>query len=177
METTKSVEIVNAGMMAADLHAFIVLEREFAEHYDLLGVGKQYGLIPFPGIPPNEHLVKYLSYFEDGENGFFVFAKAEGKYLGYLAGHIEEMPPGYQVKRIGFLDSVIVNEGCRGLGIGQLLRDHFYAWLQSKQIDFCQLTVKVENNRVNELYKKWGFKTDEYRMSKPLTKDLGGEEC
>lgn len=162
------IEIVDADIMSpADFAAFVDLEKQFAKHYEKLGVGKQYGRLPFDRLTETAHELEFDHYFGGGDS-LFVFAKQGDQYIGYLAGYVKDLPPDYQVRQVGFLDSVIVAEDCRGSGVGRLLCDYFYNWLRSKGIYFCQLAVKIENQEAVALYKKWGFTVEGLRMWKEI---------
>lgn len=151
---------------AADFNAFIGLEQQFSRCYDSLGVGKHYGRVQAEQIPISDHWLEFLNGFRQGS--IFIYAEIDGNVCGYLMGLIEEMPTDYRTPNVGFLDSIIVAEDYRGQGVGQALRDHFFAWLKSNSIEFCQLTVKTENHAAITLYQKWGFATDELRMWKKI---------
>jgi ribosomal protein S18 acetylase RimI-like enzyme len=56
----------------------------------------------------------------------------------------------------------------RGRGISTKMRDAFYKWLKEQDVHFCKLAVKVKNQEAFEIYKKWGFEVDEYRMWKKI---------
>ncbi len=96
------MNIVTAQNTKEDFAGFQKLEAEFDEHYTALGVGKQY----VRNQVISDDRAEFDDYLQDGM--FFVFAKEGDDYAGYLAGNIKDMPRGYDMKKIGFLDSLIV---------------------------------------------------------------------
>ena len=70
-------------------------------------------------------------------------AKEEGKIIGYLCGIIEENP--YEI--YGNMGEAFVKKEYRNKGI-----------------NLCRLDVNPDNP-AQDVYKKWGFKIDKYRMS------------
>lgn len=149
------------------LAAFVTLEKEFTQHYVDLRIGEQYGRI-LPENLSRETLKSEFDEYLQKTDGVFFFAKEDGTFVAYIAGHIEPMPQGYELKKVGVISSMAVLATHRGLGIGTKLKDFFFAWLRSKGITMCQLYVKPENTEALKLYERWGFTVDEYRLWKPV---------
>ncbi len=160
------IKIVCAKNTKADFKGFLKLEKEFSEYYTALGIGKQYKRMSFKEEPLSNHKTEFAEYLK--KDRFFIFAKNLDEYAGYLAGYIEKMHISYKMRRVGYLDSMIVAEKYRNQGIGKRLRDKFFHWLKSKGIAVCRLEVKAKNWQAIKLYKKWGFKVDELRLWKKI---------
>ena len=61
-------------------------------------------------------------------------------------------------KGIREIDTLTVNEGYRGLGLGSKMLDHLLAWLAKKDITEVKLEVEPENHMAQALYRRKGFK-------------------
>jgi len=159
------MEYVLAKNTEEDFQGFLKLEEEFDRHYVNLGIGEQYVRIPFE---EQEQISReeFADYFKN--EGYFLLAKEGSEYIGYIAGGIQEMPRGYAMRKVGYLDSIIVAEKYRGQGISKQMRDLFFEWLKSKDITICQLHVKTKNTEVIDMYEKWGFEPDELRLWKKI---------
>lgn len=68
------------------------------------------------------------------------------------------------VEKTGYLGELFVLKEYRGKGISTKIKDVFLEFLKCKKIKICRIDVNPENN-AQEVYKKWGFKIDKYRMS------------
>jgi ribosomal protein S18 acetylase RimI-like enzyme len=158
------MEYTPAQHTEEDFSGFVALEEAFDRHYVLHEIGEQYVRVPFADKP--EEATR--SEFDDCLKGFFVFAKDNGEYAGYVSGFIQDQDLSYQTRRIGVLHNIIVDEKFRGQGISTKLRDVFFEWLQSEGISFCQLHVAVKNTHAIDVYKKWGFEVDELRLWKKI---------
>jgi len=102
-----------------------------------------------------------LEEFKDYLNkGAIVTAITNNKIIGYLSGIIEED----LYERIGHIGEVFVLREFRNKGVSTKLKDKFIEFLKLKNISICRIDVNPDNS-AHEVYKKWGFKIDKYRMS------------
>lgn len=163
----KFMEFIKAKNTKDDFRRFLELEKDFSKHYDTLGVGKQYGRMSFDEEPSSNHRKEFNEYLKK-KNSLFLFAKIDGEYVGYVLGYIEKLHRSYGMKKVGYLDSVIVAEKYRGQKIGEQLISEFFKWLKAKNITVCQLHVKAENKKVIKMYEKMGFRIDELKLWKKL---------
>jgi len=128
-----------------DKNLFILIKQEFNEDYGVSEKSKNF----------------IIEEFEDYINkGCIVVAIVDFKIIGYLAGIIEED----LYERFGHIGEVFVSKEFRNKGISTKLKDKFIEFLKSKKINLCRIDVNPDNI-AQEAYKKWGFKTDKYRMS------------
>lgn len=128
-----------------DINLLISIKQEFNKDY---GISEK-----------SEDFIK--NEFEDYLNkGCIILAIENSKIIGYLAGMIEED----LYERSGHIGEVFISKEFRNKGISTNLKDKFIEFLKSKKINLCRIDVNP-NNPAKEVYKKWSFKIDKYRMS------------
>jgi len=127
-----------------DFEQFLQIKEEFYKEYGVSKKTKEFIFSEFK---------EYLRY------AIFI-AKEEGKIIGYLCGIIEENP--YEI--YGNMGEAFVKKEYRNKGISTKLKDKFLDFLKNKGINLCRLDVNPDNP-AQDVYKKWGFKIDKYRMS------------
>jgi GNAT superfamily N-acetyltransferase len=150
-----------------DLDGFIKLEKEFKQHNESLGIGRQYK-------EKTLKETKRIEYKKDFENrlkqtkSYFYFAKDGNNYIGYIYGNIKKFPAFIKINKYGYLDAIIVGKKSRGKGVASLLKKAFFNWLKRNNINICQIHVASVNKDTIKVYKKWGFIEDEIRLYKKL---------
>lgn len=128
-----------------DIGLLIPIKQEFNEDY---GVSEK-----------SESFI--IEEFDDYINkGCIAVAIIDSNIIGYLAGIIEED----LYERFGYIGEVFISKNFRNKGISTKLKDKFIEFLKSKKVNLCRIDVNP-NNPSQEVYKKWGFKIDKYRMS------------
>ena len=128
-----------------DFQLFIPIKQEFNKDY---GIGEK---------PESFILEEFKDYLNKGA---IVTAITNNKIIGYLSGIIEED----LYERIGHIGEVFVLREFRNKGVSTRLKDKFIEFLKLKNISICRIDVNPDNS-AHEVYKKWGFKIDKYRMS------------
>ena len=58
-------------------------------------------------------------------DGRLLVGTLEGVVVGYAAAHVEELGDG---SRLGVVDDIFVEEGARGVGVGEAMIDDLVAW-------------------------------------------------
>lgn len=98
---------------------------------------------------------------------FFV-AVVDDKIVGYARGEIKHSPNFFFKKvKTGYLHSLVVMKKYRGKGIASQLHQKMLGWFTKRKCLAMNLSV-VNNNPAINIYKKWGYKTFIYKMSKKL---------
>ncbi|MFH1425473.1 MAG: GNAT family N-acetyltransferase [archaeon] len=161
MKKREGIEIIRARR--DDLQGFVEVEKEFKSYNSSLGVDKQYRVIPIGKLSSNYYRNDFFKRLSK-KSLFFYFAKCGQEYVGYIYGYIQKMPEGFELRRIGYLDGIIIRQKFRGAGVASLLKNRFLMWLKKKGIKLCQIHVAVTNKQTAKIYKKWGFGADEQRM-------------
>lgn len=96
-------------------------------------------------------------YFEDLiKNNYVIVATLDSEIVGYLAGSINEKG-SYEEIQYGEINNMLVNDKCRGLGIGKLLVDSFKLYCKENNIDNLKVEASAKNINAINFYKKNGF--------------------
>ena len=97
-----------------------------------------------------------------------VLAESDGKIVGYCAGAMGKAPNYTALKKIGSIDTMIVDEKHRKSGVGEKLCKELMSWFKEKKIKHIELEVDTRNNPGINFWRKAGF--FEYRLK--MRKDL-----
>ena len=97
-----------------------------------------------------------------------LLAESGGEIVGYCAGAIGKAPDYTALKKIGYIDTMIVDEKHRKGGVGGKLLKEMINWLKEKKIKHIELEVDTRNNPGINFWRKAGF--FEYRLK--MRKDL-----
>ena len=128
-----------------DFERFLPIKEEFFEDYNISKKSKEFIFKEF-----KEYLLR----------GTIVLAIENEEVIGYLAGEIEENP----YEKDGYISEVFVKKEYRDKSISTKLKDRFLEFLKEKSVILCRIDVNPDNP-AQEVYRKWGFKIDKYRMS------------
>lgn len=93
-------------------------------------------------------------------------ADAGGEMLGCIALHLLECfhAPG----RLGRITALVVDERCRGQGVGAVLVAAGEAWLRERGCERVELTSNAERTAAHRFYQTQGYANDSLRFVKPL---------
>jgi GNAT superfamily N-acetyltransferase len=151
-----------------DKKDFIEMDKLFYKFDNDIGVNEH--LIPISHYEIPEKI--FENYFDESLKnvGFFLIACEDNKVIGYIFAEIKDIasPHAYEIKKVGFVDSVFVKEEFRGKGIAKELINKSSEWMKSKGISICTLNVRYKNIKAAELYKTMGFKKDDIVMYKEI---------
>jgi GNAT superfamily N-acetyltransferase len=98
-----------------------------------------------------------------GENKVFFGIRENHKIIAILSGYIKPAPRG----NVGYIDNLFVSKKYSGRGYATILKNKFFQWLENRKIKYCQLDV-LAKNPAKQIYEKWGFALDGFRMTKKL---------
>jgi GNAT superfamily N-acetyltransferase len=151
-----------------DKKDFIEIERAFYQLYADLGINKHLKPVPSQEIPESV----FVNSFEESLRGdhFFFAADVDGKMIGYIFAEIQDVsaPQAYEIKKVGFIDSLFVKSEYRGQGIGKELIKRAEEWTKSKGCNICTIGVRDENKEALKLYEALGFTKANIKMWKEL---------
>jgi len=71
----------------------------------------------------------------------------------------------------GEVDSLFVHDGWRGNGLGELMTERGLVWLAEQGADPLIIEVLVGNERVLDLYRRFGFEPRRILMTRPKEKN------
>ena len=107
---------------------------------------------------PNDNLIPEDVFEKIIEDGTFYVAETNDKVVGVLEivfRHIES--PSHVTRDVIFIDTMAIDENCRGLGIGHQMFDFLKEMKQEKNFDAIELQVNARNRAPYEMYQKCGF--------------------
>ena len=128
-----------------DFESFFPIKEEFLKDYNIPGKSRDFILKEF-----KDYLLK----------GAIVLAVKNKKIIGYLAGIIEK--DFYE--KYGYISEIFVSREYRNKGLSTQLKNKFVDFLKTRDINICRIDVNPDNP-AKELYEKWGFNINKYRMS------------
>lgn len=108
---------------------------------------------------------RYLAHLEEGQ---ILVADLAGETVGlviYLVRHICGGP--VKERDVLFVDSMAVEESCRGRGIGRRLFDTLLALCRERGYDGLELQVNARNARARAMYERYGFTEKSVNMEFP----------
>lgn len=151
-----------------DKKDFIEMDKLFYKFDNDIGVNEHLIPISHDEIPEKFFENYFYKSLEDFD--FFLLACDDDKIIGYIFAEIKEInsPHAYEIKNVGFIDSVFVKEEFRGEGIGNGLINKSLEWMKSKEISVCTLNVRHKNIKALGLYEEIGFKKDDIVMYKEI---------
>ncbi|MFA5406635.1 MAG: GNAT family N-acetyltransferase [Candidatus Nanoarchaeia archaeon] len=159
------MKLVKASVKYLD--DFEQLEREFLKYNESLGIDTQYYKKKASTLS-KDYFAKDFRSRLNKRNKFFYFIKEGDNFCGYIYGYIIKMSELYEIGKIGYLDGIIISKKHRGKGYASLLKDKFFEWLKKQEVSLCQINVAEKNKPTMEVYKHWGFTTDELRLIKKV---------
>ena len=142
-------KIVTAG--SGDIDALVRLcSALFAEDAGTRDPATDVG---WPWARGREHFDSLIS----RDDALCLLAKSGGTPVGYLAGYVGE-PTEIRPVRIAELQSMYVEAGSRGGGVGSALVDAFLAWAQDRKAARASVTAYASNDAAVRFYGRAGFR-------------------
>ncbi len=93
------------------------------------------------------------------DNNFRVFiAEKNKKIAGYVMGWIEQRPPIYKKRKVGYLSNIFVEKNYRDRGLGKILYFKMEDWFLSRKVDFIEIKADSRNLDTVQKFRKYGFK-------------------
>ena len=85
-------------------------------------------------------------------------AKDNDRCVGYVMGWIEQRPPIYLKRTVGYLSNIFVDEACQKQKVGENLYRGIEAWFKHKKVDFIEIRADARNSAAIRSFKKYGLK-------------------
>jgi ribosomal protein S18 acetylase RimI-like enzyme len=127
-----------------DFDKYSTIKEEFLKEYSLSSQSKEF---------------IYKEFLEFLKSAIFIAIEKE-EIVGYISGEIENN----EYWKVGYISEIFITNSWKGKGISTKLKDAFLDFLKTKGITTCKIDVNP-NNPAKNIYEKWGFKVDKYRMS------------
>jgi ribosomal protein S18 acetylase RimI-like enzyme len=123
---------------------------------------------------PSHSLPFLEGILEDADEAIFV-AEYEGRLIGLVHCSVRETlnMPGIVFRSYAFMDSLIVTESYRHLGVAHALIRHVHRWAQARGLSSVELSVWEFNAHAIALYEELGYVTEKRIMTKQLPSHEG----
>lgn len=156
------MKLIKASMEHLD--EFEKLEKEFLQHSHDLGIDSHYRVAEASSLDRDYFTTDFKNRLKK-KDSFFYFIEENKIIAGYIYGYIEEMPELFKLGKLGYLDKIIISKKFRGRGFASILKEKFFEFLLKNEVELCQIHVAEANKTTLGVYKKWGFKTDQLRLT------------
>jgi GNAT superfamily N-acetyltransferase len=91
---------------------------------------------------------------------------ADGRRLGYI--HLRPGKDGVTEEPCGYISLLATTKDAEGTGIAARLMAAAEEWARSRGYRLLSLDVFADNKRAIDFYERGGFRSETYRMVKPL---------
>ncbi len=91
---------------------------------------------------------------------------ADGRRLGYT--HLRPGKDGVTDEPCGYVALLAVTEEAEGMGVARRLMEAAEDWARARGYRLLSLDVFADNGRAVEFYERRGFRSETFRMVKPL---------
>ncbi len=95
-------------------------------------------------------------------------AESDGEIIGYCEGGIDKAPNYTNFKKMGFIDTLIVDKKHRKKGSGEKLVNALIKWFKEKKINYMELGVDTRNVSGVKFWNSRGFSEYRLKMRKKL---------
>jgi GNAT superfamily N-acetyltransferase len=93
-------------------------------------------------------------------------AEVDGSIVGFMIATINKIASVYEHEKEIHIEGIFIRKGFRRKGIGKKFFEEAERWAKDKGIYSIGLTVLLKNKDAFSAYKKLGFFTHNYKMSK-----------
>lgn len=111
-----------------------------------------------PSPAADEEFKKYLEKRAHDADFKMYVAKDNDRCVGYVMGWIEQRPPIYRKRTVGYLSNIFVDEDCQKRDVGARLCGELEKWFQERNVDFIETRADARNSAAIKSFKKYGFK-------------------
>jgi ribosomal protein S18 acetylase RimI-like enzyme len=91
-------------------------------------------------------------------NGLLLVIDEEGDIGGFMLCQVMKNIPIFVKEKVGYLSSVYIKPGFRGMGYSSEMFRRSMEWFEQKGITEISLNVMYCNPNAKEVYRSWGFK-------------------
>lgn len=103
----------------------------------------------------------YYTTFVSGKDAFCYVAK-ETEIVGFILFNVKQREAYWKVKKVGYIDLVVVSAKQREKGIGKKLVTAAMGYFKKKKLPYVELSVQTKNSLALQVWKKMGF--EEYKV-------------
>ena len=114
---------------------------------------------------------KYLNWimrcFKNKGFKFFI-ALYNGKIIGFGFGQLTRAIPVYQVKKLGYIWHIIVEDKFQEKGVGKSLLKKLENWFKLNGLEYIELDAAYKNKKIVKIWTHLGYDSHWIRMRKKL---------
>ncbi|PIN69364.1 hypothetical protein COV93_05815 [Candidatus Woesearchaeota archaeon CG11_big_fil_rev_8_21_14_0_20_43_8] len=108
--------------------------------------------------PAFEDEVGYYRDFIDSEDKWCYVAEHGGELAGFVLFNVERRESFWEIKKVGYIDLIYVDERHRKKGISKLLLEKAYEQFRKNGLRYVKLSVQTKNPDANAVWQKHGYK-------------------
>ncbi|MDQ6910894.1 MAG: GNAT family N-acetyltransferase [Actinomycetota bacterium] len=97
--------------------------------------------------------------------GRLLAATIDDVIVGYAAAHIERLADG---SRLGVVDDIYVEEGARGVGLGEAMMDVLVSWCETEGCIGMDAMALPGHRHTKNFFEESGFTARQLIMHKPM---------
>lgn len=112
--------------------------------------------------------IDYFRKFIIGKNKWCYVAEENNKVLGFITFNLEKRETWWEIKTVGYVDLVFVDQKFRSKGIAKLLMKEAYKVFRKKKMKYVKLAVQTKNEPAHQMWLKKGFQDFRVDMYKKL---------
>jgi len=154
-------DISVSAARAADIDAFVA-SVDGLFHED----GGRHDPFLDTGWPGREGSAYYADIVDD-PNCLLAVARDGDRVVGHLVGKLVG-PDSIKLDRFAVLESIRIDPGTRGQGVGSLLVAEFLAWARRNEAAVASVTAYAANDGAQRFYARHGFAPASVVMRAPL---------
>lgn len=152
-----------------DIAAITQLQQEFLSEHERLYDPLFYKLAPNAAQEFGNWLHKKV---EQKTAGVFVAESQDEQatcgLVGYVTGWIEERPPLYELRKIGYLSNIYVKPEYRNKGLARALNTALLDWFKGKDVAYIELSVDSRAQSSVDAWERLGYTEIGKRMRRTL---------
>lgn len=121
-----------------------------------------------PSPDADDEFKKYLEKRVNDADFKLMVAKENDRCIGYVMGWIEQRPPIYCKRTVGYLSNIFVDAAYQQREVGAQLYRAMETWFQASKVDFIEIRADARNSAAMKSFKKYGFKELSVTLYKQL---------
>jgi ribosomal protein S18 acetylase RimI-like enzyme len=142
----------------SDVPALLLLWRELFDHHTSFGhTDRKLSPLLQRGRETARRFAAWAGKNIGSKKGVVYLAEVDGRPAGYVLAFIKPNPFNLRIKKLGYIDQLVVKKELRGQGISSALNRMAIEWFRSKRIRHLSLHVLEPNRVAQSIYRKWGF--------------------
>ncbi len=124
-----------------------------------------------PAPDADDAFKKYLEKRAADADFKLIVASEHDACVGFVMGWIEERPPIYEKRKVGYLSNIFVDEPHRRRHVGKRLYRGIEGWFMSNKVDFIEIRADARNQAALKSFKKYGLKELSVTFYRPAGAD------